>query len=104
MIPHHTSATEKNVHNVCTEFYGRLRVNANMRPYLWRVGTKQIMGIAEIETGFALPPKVMQDLSEDILHTEIWGDFLVCPIVGERLTLVRVEHVRNMKVKIVGKP
>jgi hypothetical protein len=75
-----------------------------MRPYLWRVGTKQIMGIAEIETGFALPPKVMQDLSEDILRTEIWGDFLVCPIVGERLTLVRVEHVRNMKVKIVGKP
>ena len=68
----------------CYNLHGRLRVQANMKPYLWPVGTKRLLAIAyrddSRDAHFFWPSSVEKKINPDV---DLYGDFEVCPMTTE---------------------
>ena len=85
----------------CFTVHGRLRIHANMRPYLWPVGTKRLLGISDGQGNIVMPPELESDFASD-LSKEAFGDFEVCPFTRQRpgrLQLVCIEEVSKLKTQ-----
>ncbi len=85
----------------CFTVHGRLRIHANMRPYLWPVGTKRLLGISDGQGNIVMPPELESDFASD-LSKEAFGDFEVCPFTRQRpgrLQLVCIEEVSKRKTQ-----
>jgi len=90
-------ATDKRVVAACYEVHGRLRVYANMRLYLWPVGTKRSLAVcfapdvcyppAPPQPAPPLPPNVAKVIDPD--H-DVFGDFRVCPLTPEKAGKMRI--------------
>ena len=50
----------------CFTVHGRLRIHANMRPYLWPVGTKRLLGISDGQGNIVMPPELESDFASDL--------------------------------------
>jgi hypothetical protein len=42
----------------CFAVHGRLSVHANMRPYLWPIGTNRLLGVASPDGAIIMPPEL----------------------------------------------
>jgi hypothetical protein len=85
----------------CFTVHGRLTVHANMRPYLWPVGTKRLLGIADLNGTIIMPRELEAAFASD-LNREASGDFEVCPFTREtagRLRLVCIESVSRLVLR-----
>ena len=85
----------------CFTVHGRLTVHANMRPYLWPVGTKRLLGIADPDGTIIMPPELEAAFASD-LNREAFGDFAVCPFTREaagHLRLVCIESVSRLVLR-----
>ena len=85
----------------CFTVHGRLTVHANMRPYLWPVGTKRLLGIADPDGAIIMPPELETAFASD-LNREAFGDFTVCPFTREaagHLRLVCIESVSRLVLR-----
>jgi hypothetical protein len=52
---------------------------------LWRVGSHRMLGVSDIygQAGYRIIPTYLEKLLEDG-QTEVWGDYLVCPLTREK--------------------
>lgn len=99
-------ATSPMVVDACFTVHGRLSVYADMRLYLWPVGTHRILGIGWSGTeGNAYPP--LPSYVEAPFHrygidrTELFGDFRVCPFTAERPRVMRevcIDSASNLRL------
>lgn len=84
-------ANDKRVIGECYDVHGRLRVYMNLRPYLWPIGTKRLLGIAyqsNAQNGdLMLPANVTKVLNPG---TEVFGDFRVCPFTLDEPDKMRI--------------
>ena len=62
----------------CFTVRGRLSIHANMRPYLWPVGTKRLLGIANPQSS-AVMPLELEGIFKRRIEDQAIGDFEVCP-------------------------
>src|ERR1700730_12165786 len=78
-------SADKRVMAACYDIHGRLRVYANMRPYLWPTGTKRLLGVASksdaSDTDYFMQNNLARTLN---LNTDIFVDFHVCPFTPEK--------------------
>ena len=81
----------------CFTVHGRLSVHANMRPYLWPVGTKRLLGIADPDGAVIMPPELEAAFASD-LSREAFGDFTVCPYTREA-----AGHLRRLCIESVSR-
>ncbi len=89
-------ATDKRVVAPCYEVHGRLRVYADMRLYLWPVGTKRSLAVCYApdvcyppdppELAPPMPPNVAKVIGLDV---DVFGDFRVCPLTPEKAGRMR---------------
>ena len=96
-------AKNKQVVASCYQVRGRVRFNANMRPYLWPVGTKRLLGVAlqsdAPDAGYFWPDNLAKMTS---LETDVFGDFLVCPFTSKkpgRMQMVCIESASHLIAK-----
>lgn len=90
-------AIDKRVVAACYEVHGRLRVYADLRLYLWPVGTKRSFAVCfapdvcppfhTLRPGPPLPPNVAKVIDPD--H-DVFGDFRVCPFTPEKAGKMRI--------------
>ena len=85
----------------CFVVHGRLSWHANMRPYLWPVGTSRLLGFPEEIHGLRrwLPESVDPDAPGSVYkraapllaeEVDVMGDFEVCPVSRERPHVMRM--------------
>jgi len=89
-------ATDKRVIAPCYQVHGRLRVYADMRLYLWPVGTKRSYAVCYApdvcypaeppDPGPPMPPNVAKAIGMDV---DVFGDFVVCPLTPEKPRTMR---------------
>ncbi|MGD0073790.1 MAG: hypothetical protein ABSD31_05560 [Candidatus Binataceae bacterium] len=101
-------ATDKRVVAACYEVHGRLRIYANMRLYLWPVGTKRLLGVCyapdvcppfhTLRPGPPMPPNVAKLVDPD--H-DVFGDFRVCPFTPEEPRTMRTVCIDSASHLIV---
>lgn len=85
----------------CFVVHGRLAVRANMRPYLWPVGTRRLLGIASPD-GAIIMPAALQSLFAAHLERQAFGDFEVCPFTLQRpgiMQMVCIAAVTHLSVR-----
>jgi hypothetical protein len=85
----------------CFVVHGRLSVHANMRPYLWPVGTRRLLGIASPD-GAIIMPAELQSLFAAHLDRQAFGDFEVCPFTRQRpgvMQMVCIAAVTHLAVR-----
>ncbi len=84
-------ATDKRVMAACYEVHGRLRIYANMRLYLWPVGTNRSFAVHYApdapQPEPPLPPNLAKVMDPD--H-DVFGDFRVCPFTPEKAGKMRI--------------
>jgi hypothetical protein len=101
-------ATSKMVVDACFTVHGRLSVYADMRLYLWPVGTHRILGIGwsgtEGEAYPPLPPYVEAPFQKyGIDKTELFGDFRVCPFSADEPHVMRevcIDSASNLNLHL----
>lgn len=74
-------ATDKRVVAACYQVHGRLSDYADMRTYLWQIGSKHMYEIWYGDNGNDEPfPPLPTNLSKVFNpEVEVFGDFMVCP-------------------------
>ena len=85
----------------CFVVHGRLSVRANMRPYLWPVGTRRLLGIADPD-GEIVMPADLERLFAAHLDRQAFGEFEVCPYSRQRpgiMQMVCIASVRHLVVR-----
>ena len=88
----------------CFTIRGRMSYyNGTPSVRIWRIGTTRILGVSEGRfkiPGFVnLPRKIESKLS---LHTDLFGDFVVCPFTPDEpgvMRLVCVDSAKDLKVR-----
>jgi len=84
-------ATDNRVVAACYDVHGRLRINANMRMYLWPIGTKRLLAVHYAADEPRADPALPPDLAKAIdLDHDVFGDFRVCPFTLERPGRMRI--------------
>lgn len=82
----------------CFTIHGRLFVsNGTPSVRVWIVGTKRILGAQPVEQ---LPPNVRRYLQ---FGTNIYADFLVCPLEPDRAGWMRSVEIRSVKRMVIEK-
>ena len=83
--------TDKRVASACRDIHGRLSVYANLRVYLWPIGTKRLLAIGFMsdapDADFFLPDNAHALLNPG---TDVFGDFHVCPFTPERAGIMQI--------------
>ena len=82
----------------CFKVHGRMsQYNGGTSFRIWKIGTHRMLGVAnEVD-----PPKELLDKFRDF-DTEVYGDFLVCPLTTEQpghMQMVCVQSVKNAVVR-----
>lgn len=78
----------------CFTVHGRLsHWNGNPTLRIWKIGTNRILGVRE---GYPLPQSIRGCVGDGQLHN-VYGDFLVCPLAGERSGHMRPVCVETAK-------
>ena len=89
----------------CFTIHGRLSAyNGTPSLRIWKIGTHRMFGILPDE-GAGLPKDVARVFRP--FDTEIYGDFLVCPLTRSRsgyMQMVSLKSAKNIVVKHPGKP
>ena len=84
-------ATDKRVVAPCYQVHGRLSVCANMRLYLWPVGTQRLLAVSYAPDAPRADPPMPPNLAQAIgLDVDVFGDFRVCPFTPERPDKLRI--------------
>jgi hypothetical protein len=99
-------ATSPMVVDACFTMHGRLSVYADMRLYLWPIGTHRILGIGwsgtEGNTYPPLPSYVEAPFQKyGIDKTELFGDFRVCPFSVDEPRVMRkvcIDSASNLRL------
>jgi hypothetical protein len=69
----------------CFAVHGRVAFRANMRLYLWPIGTPRLLAISYPPEAQSEPPFMPDNLRRLIdLEHAVFGDFEVCPLSPER--------------------
>ncbi|HUO04296.1 MAG TPA: hypothetical protein VMU16_03765 [Candidatus Binataceae bacterium] len=96
-------AKDKRVVAACYDVHGRIRMYANMRPYLWPIGTKRLLGIFTTseapDVTYFWPDYVARKVG---LQTDLFGDFRVCPFTPKkegRMQMVCIDSASNLIAK-----
>lgn len=85
----------------CFTVHGRLSVHANMRPYLWPIGTNRLLGVASPD-GAIIMPAELERLFAARIGRQVFGDFEVCPFTLRRpgvMQLVCIARATNLTVR-----
>ena len=79
----------------CFNVHGRITVYANMRAYLWPVGTHRLLQFNYPEPAADYPymPKKLFDLLSD--DKVVYGDFEVCPFTPDVAGAVRYVCIQS---------
>jgi hypothetical protein len=101
-------ATDKRVVAACYQVHGRLSVYADMRLYLWPIGTKRLLDVCfgpdicdhpePPEPGPPLPPNVAKVIGPEV---HVFGDFQVCPLTPEEPRTMRAVCIDSASHLIV---
>ena len=99
-----TSACTQNTSLVgqCFTVHGRLSVHANMRPYLWPIGTHRLLGIASPEGSIIMPTEIERIFASPPFDQQLFADFEVCPFTRARpgiMQMVCIAAARNLKIR-----
>ena len=85
----------------CFAVHGRLSVHANMRPYLWPIGTNRLLGVASPDGAIIMPPE-LERLFAARIERQVFGHFEVCPFTRRRpgiMQMVCIAGVTNLTVR-----
>ena len=85
----------------CFAVHGRLSVHANMRPYLWPIGTNRLLGVASPDGAIIMPPE-LERLFAARIDRQVFGDFEVCPFTWRRpgiMQMVCIAGVTSLTVR-----
>jgi len=77
----------------CFAVHGRLSVHANMRAYLWPIGTNRLLGVANPD---------LERLFSVRIDRQVFGDFEVCPFTRRRpgiMQMVCIAGASNLTVR-----
>src|SRR5262245_14597876 len=86
----------------CFTVRGRLTVHANMRPYLWPIGTHRLLGIASPEGAIIMPTEIERIFASPPFDRQLFADFEVCPFTRPRpgaMQMVCIAAARNLKIR-----
>ena len=86
----------------CFTLHGRLSVHANMRPYLWPIGTHRLLGIASPEGSIIMPTEIERIFASPPFDQQLFADFEVCPFTRARpgiMQMVCIAAARNLKIR-----
>jgi len=93
----------------CYWVHGRLsNYNGGITLRLWKIGTKRMLGIGDPEGNDNcrfLPDEVYKSMTS--FYTDIYGDFLFCPITAEEPGVMQfgcIQATKNLVVKNDRKP
>jgi hypothetical protein len=81
--------------------HGRLSVHANMRPYLWPIGTNRLLGVASPDGAIIMPPE-LERLFAARIGRQVFGHFEVCPFTPRRpgiMQMVCIARASNLTVR-----
>ncbi|MGO9785785.1 MAG: hypothetical protein ACLPL5_03145 [Stellaceae bacterium] len=102
-------ATNPHVVDTCFIVHGRLTFYANMRLYLWPVGTHRMLGIEyppEVnEEDLPLPANIEKAIStptDSGVSVDVFGDFRVCPFTRDhpgKLRYVCIDRASHLVVR-----
>ena len=74
-----------------------------MRPYLWPVGSRRLIGIASPDGNIVMPPEIAQIFaSPNDFDKAVYGDFAVCPFTRQRpgrMQLACIASVTHLSVR-----
>ncbi len=95
--------SDERVVGICFDIHARLRLNANMRLYLWPIGTNRLLAVSYMsdvpEADPVLPSNLVDVMNSD---KEVFGDFRVCPFTKEdpgKIQIICVESAENLVLK-----
>lgn len=97
-----TCTQNTNLVRQCFTVHGRLSVHANMRPYLWPIGTHRLLGIASPEGAIIMPSEIERIFALPPFDQQLFGDFEVCPFTRARpgvMQMVCIAAARNLKIR-----
>ena len=86
----------------CFTVRGRPSVHANMRPYLWPIGTHRLLGIASPEGTIIMPTEIERIFASPPFDRQLFADFEVCPFTRPRpgiMQMVCIAAARNLKIR-----
>jgi hypothetical protein len=87
----------------CFAVHGRITVRANMRPYLWPLGSRRLIGIASPDGAIVMPAEIEQVFATPAgFDKAVFGDFTVCPFTRQRpgiMQLACIEAVKHLTVR-----
>ena len=86
----------------CFMVQGRLSVHANMRPYLWPIGTHRLLGIAGPDGAIIMPPEIARIFASPPFDRQLVANFEVCPFTRPRpgtMQMVCIAAARNLKIR-----
>jgi len=84
----------------CFTVRGRLSVHANMRPYLWPIGTHRLLGIASPEGAIIMPNEIERIFASPPFDRQLFVDFAICPFTRRRpgtMQMVCIASARNLR-------
>jgi len=85
----------------CFAVRGRLSVHANMRLYLWPIGTNRLLGVASPDGAIIMPPSSSASLQHGSIG-QVFGHFEVCPFTRRRpgiMQMVCIAGVTSLTVR-----
>lgn len=96
-------ASDERVIGICFDIHARLRLNANMRLYLWPIGTNRLLAVSYMSDVPVADPALPYDLVDVINYDkEVFGDFRVCPFTKEesgKMQIICIESADNLVLK-----
>lgn len=86
----------------CFLLRGRIAVHANMRPYLWPVGTRRLIGIADPDGAIVMPPQLERLFANaNGLDRVVFGDFEVCPFTRRQPRLMQMACIARARHLVI---
>jgi len=85
----------------CAVIHGRLTVHANMRPYLWPVGTQRLIGVASPDGEIIMPPEVASIFNSHA-DAQVFGDFEVCRFTPPEVNIMQlacIAEAKNVRIR-----
>jgi len=96
-------SADKRIVNPCYDVYGKLTVHANMRVYLWPVGTKRLIAISYRKDSPEPNPPLPSNIHlNHLLENDLFGNFNICPFTKEKagkMQVVCINSVSNLSEK-----
>ena len=96
-------AGDKRLVGACFKVHGRLSVGADSWVELWPIGTKRLLGVMDIDSRAPFMPEQVEKMLTP--HTEVYGDYLVCPFTQSKPRVrqyVCIESAEHIVVEPIG--